>query len=239
MPAAAALVPTPPLEAGAVVSATWRVYRDSWRYLLPIAAVVFVPIGIAGAGIARLGWPGLLAAACLDLMAVFLVQGAVVRGVQNLRDRTLPGTGVAPVFSDSRRWIGELTVVSILAALSVFAGLLLLIIPGLVLVTWWVVLSPVVVIERPGVIAAFRRSRALVLGRGWPVFGIAVLTMIIQLAFSLALGLAVMPLDSAPGDLVATIAGNILAAPFVAIAWTLTYFSLLAERRHGTTAAAR
>ncbi len=221
---------TPPLEAGAVVSATWRLYRANWRYLVAIAAVVFIPLGLAGAGLSLFGWPGVVSSVCLNLMAVFFVQGAVVRGVQNLRDRRLPGTGVAPVLSDSRRWIGDLTIVSILAALSVFAGLLLLIIPGLVLVTWWVVLSPVVVIERPGILASFRRSRALVLGHGWPVFGIAVLTMIIQLAFSLALGLAVLPLGSAMGDLIATILGTTLAAPFVAIAWTLTYLSLLELR---------
>lgn len=220
----------PPLRPGAIVASTWAVYRANWRYLLAIAAAVFVPLGVIGLGLRYLGWPGIVAAVGLNLMAVFLVQGALVCGVQNLRDHTLHGTGVGPVLSDSRRWIIRLTVASVLAALSVFAGLVVLIIPGLVLVTWWVVLSPVVVIEERGIIASFRRSRALVLGHGWPVFGIAVLTMAIQLAFGLALGLATLPLGSVASDLFAGVVGNTLAAPFAAIAWTLTYFSLLELR---------
>lgn len=220
----------PPLEAGAVMNATWRVYRANWRYLVAIAAAVFVPISVLGLALTYVGWPGIAAAAALNLMALFLVQGALVRGVQHLRERCLPGPGVRPVLSDSRRWILRLTVVSILAALSVMAGLLLLVIPGLLLVTWWVVLSPVVVIEEPRVLDSFRRSRALVLGHGWPVFGIALLTMIIQLAFSLALGLAMMPVGGALGDVLAAMVGNTLAAPFVAIAWTITYFILVDMR---------
>ncbi|HVD39366.1 MAG TPA: hypothetical protein VNC15_11090 [Solirubrobacterales bacterium] len=40
------------------------------------------------------------------------------------------------------------------------------------LLTMWAVLLPVVVVERPGVFDAFGRSRQLVRGKGWKVFGI-------------------------------------------------------------------
>ena len=40
--------------------------------------------------------------------------------------------------------------------------MVLLIVPGLILLTIWAVIAPVIVVERSGVIDAFRRSRELV-----------------------------------------------------------------------------
>lgn len=219
------------LEPGEIIAQTWRVYRAHWRYLVAVAALVFVPLGIAVLALRLLGWPGLLVSTAMTLAAVFLVQGTLVYGVQALVEQRRRPPSIALTFRESRRWFAPLALASILAALSVVAGLLLLIVPGLVLLTWWVVLSPVVVIERRPVLNSFRRARALVLGRGWPVFGVAVLTMVIQLAFSLALGLATTPLGSQSADFIGVAVGNTLSAPFVAVAWTLTYFALKGSPR--------
>ena len=62
---------------------------------------------------------------------------------------------------------------------------MLLIVPGLVLMTWWVLIIPVVVLERTSAGAAFGRSRELVRGYGWNVFGVIVLTLLVLLAFDL------------------------------------------------------
>ncbi len=213
-------------EPGEIIARTWRVYRAHWRYLVAVAAIVFVPLGVAMLALRLLGWAGLLVSTALTLVAVFLVQGTLVYGVQALVDEHRRPPSIALTFRESRRWFAPLALASLLATLSVFAGLLLLIVPGLVLLTWWVVLSPVVVIERRPVLNSFHRARALVLGNGWPVFGVAVLTMVIQLAFSLALGLATTPLGSQSADFIGIAVGNTLSAPFVAVAWTLTYFAL-------------
>src|SRR5436190_13854730 len=68
----------------------------------------------------------------------------------------------------------RLMAVSILTALGVAIGFALLIIPGLILLVLWSVVAPVSVLERPGVFAAFGRSRQLVSGNGWAVFGVIV-----------------------------------------------------------------
>ena len=59
----------------------------------------------------------------------------------------------------------------VLATIGIFVGLALLIVPGLVLLTWWLVVSPVIMLEHRPVLESFGRSRALVRGSAWPVFG--------------------------------------------------------------------
>jgi hypothetical protein len=218
------------IEPAAVITRTLRLYRDHLRVLLQIAAVVFVPLGLLTPALALLGWPGLVVATVANLAAMFLVQGAIVWAVQHLCPGDDPHAvpAVADVLRASRRWFAPLAIASILAAASVVAGLALLIIPGLVLLTWWVALPPVVVLEERGVWESFRRAQSLVSGHAWPVFIIAVITMAIQLALSLALGVSTAPLGEAVADIVGVAVGNTLAAPLVAVAWTLTYFDLRA-----------
>ena len=54
-------------------------------------------------------------------------------------------------------------------------GLVLLVVPGLFLITIWAVIAPVIVLERAGVFESFGRSRHLVKGNGWQVFGVLVI----------------------------------------------------------------
>ncbi len=66
--------------------------------------------------------------------------------------------------------------------LGVLASTMILLIPGLVLLTVWSVAAPVVVLERPRGLRALRRSRELVRGNGWRVFGvIAAVTLAVNL----------------------------------------------------------
>ena len=75
----------------------------------------------------------------------------------------------------------DLIIVSILAGFAAGIGLLLLIVPGLYLLTIWAVIAPVVVVEQPGVFESFGRRRALVKGHGWQVFGVIVLVVVLLL----------------------------------------------------------
>jgi hypothetical protein len=121
-----------------------------------------------------------------------------------------------------------LTVAGVLATLGIVLGMLALVVPGLVLLTWWVVVSPVIVLEDPAVGPAFGRSRRLVHGHAWPAFGVVVLTLVALLALNVALALALSPLHPAAAAFLTTVIGSTLAAPFAGVAWTLTYFRLRA-----------
>ena len=66
----------------------------------------------------------------------------------------------------SAPWI----VFGILFEIGVGIGLVLLIIPGLILLTMWSVGAPAIVVERAGAFQAFGRSWHLVRGEAWSVF---------------------------------------------------------------------
>jgi hypothetical protein len=213
------------MDPGDILRRTWELYRAHWTHLVGVAAVVFVPLGAVSAALALAGWAGILAANILNLAAIFPVQGALVTAVEDVRDgrREL---SVADTLRRVRGRLAALAIAGILAALGILAGLALLIVPGLVLLTWWLVLAPVIVLECCGVAHGFGRSRALVRGNAWPAFGVVVLTLLVLLAFSLALGIVLTQLGGVARGFLQAAIGQTLAAPFAAVAWTLTYFRL-------------
>jgi hypothetical protein len=118
----------------------------------------------------------------------------------------------------------------LLAALGILVGLVLLIVPGLVLLTWWSLLVPVLVLEKTEVLESFGRSRELVRGHGWNVFGLIVLTVLILIAVSIVVALALFWLPDSIQAYVSDVVRNTLTAPFIALAWTLVYYRLREQR---------
>lgn len=214
------------MEPGDILRRSWELYRGHPRHLIGIAAVVFVPLGVVGGVLAGLGWPGVLAANLLGLAAIFFVQGALVKAVEDVRDGRVD-LGIAGTFGHASGRLVALAGAGILALVGICIGLVLLIVPGLVLLTWWLVVSPVIMIEHRRVLESFGRSRELVQGSAWPVFTVAVLTLLIILVAGVVLALALSPINSDSWKtLIGQAVTNSLAAPFAAVAWTLTYFRL-------------
>ena len=112
---------------------------------------------------------------------------------------------------------------------------MLLIVPGLFLLTIWSVVAPVVVIERPGVFAAFGRSRELVRGYGWQVFGVIVVVILIAIVVAIIVEImtrawARRPRDRAVGP------QRGITAPLSALLVSVLYFGL--RRVHGESGVA-
>ena len=93
--------------------------------------------------------------------------------------------------------LGQLILVGIVAGIGILIGFILIIIPGLILATLWSVAAPVVVLEHPGGLRAFGRSRELVRGNGWNVF--AVILLLVILVGLVGLGIEGAPTPRAPG----------------------------------------
>jgi hypothetical protein len=119
-----------------------------------------------------------------------------------------------------------LIAVSILAGLGIGIGFILLIVPGLFLLTFWSVVAPVTVIERPGVFAAFGRSWDLVRGHGWQVFGTVVLVFLLVFAASVAAALIGVVLGDV-GRAILNWLFNALTQPVAALTASVLYFTLL------------
>ena len=108
---------------------------------------------------------------------------------------------------------------------------MLLLVPGLFLLTIWCLIVPVIVLERVGVGAAFGRSRALVRGYGWPVFGTIVAVFALLIVVSLVIALILSSLPDALARFISSIVSGTLIAPFTALVLTMGYFRLRAA--HG------
>ena len=112
------------------------------------------------------------------------------------------------------------------AGIAITIGLILIIVPGLYLITIWAVIVPVIVLEGSGVFASFGRSQQLVRGRGWHVFGTLVLVWIILLVVNIVLGLIFAALPDALGNGLSSVISGTLISPFIALVVTLVYYRL-------------
>jgi hypothetical protein len=209
-----------------VLREAWELYRAHWRHLLTISFVVYVTIAVVGALlVAVLTWVGALIAALISLVGLFWVQGALATAVADIRDGRAD-LSLGETFSRVQPQLASIAVAGVLAGIGIFLGLLLLIVPGLVLMTWWVLIIPVIALERTSAGASFGRSRELVRGYGWNVFGVIVLTILLLIGVGIVLGLVLTPLADWLQNFVSNIVSGTLTAPFIALVWTLLYFRL-------------
>lgn len=209
-----------PISPSDVVRRIWEIYRANAPVLVGTAAILF-----ALEFIVLLILPGASIAIAILFWALnVLYQGIVVTLVQDI-EAGRAGHSVADLLRSVEPVLLPLMGVSILYALGVAIGFVLLIIPGLILLVIWSVVAPVTVLERPGVFAAFGRSRELVRGNGWNVFGVILLVGLAVIVVSIAAGLIAASLGSAGGAFVQWLVTSALA-PVTALSASVLYFSL-------------
>jgi hypothetical protein len=219
-----------------VLSEAWQYYRKFAGHLLAIAFVIYVVAAIIAALLSLAGVIGSLLALIVELFAGFLLQATLVKSVQDIRDGRAD-LSVGETVSAAMPYIWSVAAASILAGIAIGIGLVLLIVPGLWLITIWAVIIPVIVIERSGALSSFGRSRQLVRGHGWHVFGTLVLVFIIELAVDIVLGLIFSALPHVWRSGLSTIISGTLIAPFIALAVTLIYYRLVGAAAGGPGAA--
>jgi hypothetical protein len=172
-----------------------------------------------------------LIALVIALLASTLFTGMVVQLVADVQDGRRDAS-VGELLRAAGPFLGPLIAVGIVGGIGIVIGLLLLVIPGLVLITLWSVAAPVVVLERPPGVRALRRSRELVRGHGWQVFGVILILDVLVLVASSALELLANSAGAGVGIIVRVIIG-VLTAPLPALAAAVLYFEL---RRAGQPA---
>jgi hypothetical protein len=211
-----------------VIGESWNAYKAHWRHLLSISFVVYLAVALLGALlVALLTWVGAILAAFISLVALFWLQAALVKAVEDIRDGRAD-LSLGETFESARPHLPAVLVAGILAALGIVIGLLLLIVPGLFLLTIWAVIIPVIVLENKSAGESFSRSRELVRGHGWGVFGVIVLMILLLIGFQIVLSLILSPLADWLRGFVSQIVSGTLTAPFIAVVLTLLYFRLVA-----------
>src|SRR5262249_19814136 len=100
-----------------------------------------------------------------------LVQGALVLIVESVHEAERP-PDVATLFVAAGRRFFSLLGAAIVYPLGILLGLVALIVPGLIAAARWCLMAPGIMLEERGTFDALERSRELVRGRTWPVFGV-------------------------------------------------------------------
>ena len=135
-------------------------------------------------------------------------------------------------------FLGTVIIASILAGIGIAIGFVLIIVPGLILLTFWSLIVPSIVIGGEGVFGSFRKSWRTVRGYAWHVFGTYVLVFLILIVFDIVIGLILLFLPVVARNAISSIISGTLVAPFLALVVTLIYYRLTAahEARGGAGA---
>ncbi len=229
----------------ALYARIWRTYFAWAGSLLPLAVVVFVPVGLVHAV------PVHFDATQLDLGRGFALAGALVAillltGIGLLGEVFYTGAvaialtrprgadGRPPSLLEVARMVGyrTLIIVDLLFGALVALGLAALIVPGVLLFVYLGLAAPAAEIERRGWREAFARSFRLVRGSFWLVFAVLVP---IELASDALTDLATAGSHALLGNsLIAEwltdSAANVVLTPFYAVAAVLLTLDLIAAR---------
>jgi MFS family permease len=199
------------LGVGDVLNRVFDLYKEHFGVLIPAAFWLFLLVSILSGIVGQHNVGLLLLVAVVSFAVAILYQGMVVSLVHDVQDGRRDSS-VGDLFSSVGPVLGPLIGASILYGFGVGIGFFLLIVPGCILLTIWAVIAPAIVIEKRDVIAAFGRSRELVRGFGWPVFGTVIVATLITAIASLIL----------TGIAEAIAGGPILRIVFGALAATIT-----------------
>jgi hypothetical protein len=203
-------------------------YKAHARHLLLLAFVIYLGAAVVAALLGLAGNVGAFLSWIASMFAAFLLQASLVKAVQDEREGRREMT-IADTVNAAMPFLVPVAIVSIVAGIAIAIGLILLLVPGLWLMTIWAVIIPVIIIERSGAFESFGRSQDLVRGRGWHVFFTLVLVYIIQLIAGLLLDVIFSALPASLRDGLSTVIAGTLVAPFLAIVVTLIYYRLVGD----------
>lgn len=223
---------------GGVIGEAWGLYTRFFVRFFVIGLVVFAALNLVyallveaissdaeGAAVTL----GILGFAIAVIGTTWL-QGAFVYAVRDARDGSFDST-LGDVFARVSPAVIPLLVAGLLAGLGIAIGFVLLVIPGLFLLTIWAVIGPVIVVEGTGALDSFGRSRSLVRGYGWTVLAIVLVTGLLS---AIASGILRAVFSFLPRFFEILVGGTIaqaVVAPLMAIAIAITYFRL--REAHG------
>lgn len=213
-----------------VLSEGWELYRRHLAHFAVIAFVVYAVISLITLVAGQLfEWLGLILAALVGIVGSFWLQGALVRAVDDIRDGRAD-LSVGQTFASVRDKVAPVAGAGLLAGIAIAIGFILLIVPGLFLLTIWIAIVPAIVLENRGVFDAFGRSQNLVRRYGMSVFGVIALTILAMIVVGIVLGLVLLPLPATLERFATDVISGTLVAPFVTVVWTLLYFRLRAAK---------
>jgi hypothetical protein len=210
-----------------VLTEAWALYRRFAGHFLLISFVIYLITGVLVALLSLAGTVGVIIGAVLSFAATYVVQASLIKAVQDVRDGRVD-LDLSQTVRAASPYILPVIGASILAGIGITIGFILLIVPGLILLTYWCLIVPFIVLAGSGVIEAFGNSMRTVRGYAWRVFGTYVLVFLILIAFGIVLGIILGALPVFWRNLLNNIVSGTLIAPFLALVASLIYYRLTA-----------
>jgi hypothetical protein len=172
--------------------------------------------------------PGLIIGDIIGFAATYVVQASLIKAVQDVRDGRVD-LDLSQTVRAALPYLLPVIGASILAAIGIAIGFVLLIVPGFILLTFWCLIVPFIVLGGSGVFESFGNSMRTVRGYAWRVFGTYVLVFLILIAFSIVLSVVLYPVHSVfLRSFLSSVVSGTLTAPFLALVATLLYYRLTA-----------
>ncbi len=162
-----------------------------------------------------------------------ILQAAVVHGaVVSLNGRR---ASFADCLSTGLKNLVPLVLIGLLMLFGIFAGMILLIVPGIMLLVMWSVAAPACVVERTGVFGALSRSRELTRGHRWAIFGlyvaVIILMIIISVVFEGLTGIGTLTEVAATAPSIVEIVGGMVSTMITSIIGSTFAASMYYELR--------
>ena len=210
-----------------VLSEAWDLYRRFAGHFLIIAFVIYLITAVLVALLSLGKIPGAIIGDVISFAATYVVQASLIKAVQDVRDGRVD-LDLSETVRAATPFILPVIAAAILAGIGIAIGFFLLIVPGLILLTYWCLIIPFIVLGGTGVFEAFGNSMRTVRGYAWRVFGTYVLVFLILIAFGIVFGIVLGLLPVFVRTFVNSIVTGTLISPFLALVATLIYYRLTA-----------
>jgi hypothetical protein len=217
-----------------VLGEAWTLYKRHAAHFLLISFAIYLVIAAISALLSLvLGSFGAVIGGLLSLLGTFLLQAALVKAVQDAHDGRHDLDLRASVEA-ALPFLLPVTIAGLFAAIAIGVGFALLIVPGLILLTFLSLIVPFIVVGGATAFESFGKSWATVRGYAWHVFGTYVVVFLILIVGEIVLGVILLALPYAARTFISDVVVGTLVAPFLAAVVTLVYDRLRAA--HGEQA---
>lgn len=220
------------LDIGGTISRSFNLYEKHWQRLIIISAIVAIPTSIISVALREIAPTSLesLLSSGISFLGSGLLAGMYALTVKDLEDGTVDQS-VSEIVNGALAKFGPLVIVSLLYGLGVTFGLLLLVVPGIIAAVMWMLATTTVMLEDTNGSAALSRSREIIRGNGWAVFGLVILMGILAFVAALVLGLvfyAIAGANAGSSFVVSTVAQTVVG-PIFGMIPVLVYLQLTAD----------
>src|SRR5580692_3255551 len=147
-----------------VLGEAWTLYKRHAAHFLLISFAIYLVVGVITALLSlALGSFGAVIGGLLSLLGTFLLQAALVKAVQDARDGRID-LDLRATINAAIPFLGAVTIAGIFASIAIGVGFALIIVPGLILLTFLSLIVPEIVVGGASAFESFGRSWATVRG---------------------------------------------------------------------------